>query len=70
MNLSKYYGKTVPPSCAYCLFVRREGEALVCEKGKEAAEGASCRAYRYEPTLRVPKEAPLLPQYAPEDFQL
>ncbi len=73
MNLSKYYGKNIVPACRYCLYGKaagENGEQITCEKGKNAAPNASCGAFRYEPTLRQPKEAPSLGQFKPEDFML
>ena len=73
MNLSKLYGKNIIPSCGYCLYaVDNDGEkgTIVCEKGKNTADCASCGAFRYEPTLREPKQQPLLASFNPEDFKI
>ena len=70
LNLSKFYGKNIVPACKYCLYFRAEGDNLTCDKGKEASQNDSCRLFKYEPTMREPKEAPLLGSFKPEDFQI
>lgn len=73
MNLSKFYGKNIIPSCKYCLYYvddpAQEG-TMICEKGKNTANCSSCGAFRYEPTLREPAEQPLLKEFSPEDFKI
>ena len=73
MNLSKYYGKNIIPSCKYCLHYidnPLEPGTMICEKGKKTENCATCGAFRYEPTLREPKEQPLLADFNPEDFKI
>lgn len=73
MNLSKYYGKNIIPSCKYCLYgldSSEESGTIRCEKGRPTGEADACSAFRYEPTLREPKEQPLLAEFRPEDFQI
>lgn len=73
MNLSKLCGKNIVPSCKYCLYYidnPSDMGTMVCEKGKNTENCASCGAFRYEPTLREPKELPLLAEFSPEDFQI
>ena len=70
MNLSKYYGKNINPSCDYCLHCSIEGEKKICEKEQDTASGSSCRMFRYEPTMREPKTLPLLTGFKPEDFRI
>lgn len=70
MNLSKYYGKNILPSCAYCFYKGVSGEKASCEKNRLPSDGRACSAFRYEPTLREPKEAPSPGHFKPEDFQI
>jgi hypothetical protein len=73
MNLSKLYGKNIIPSCKYCLHYIDNPSAsgtMICEKGKNVENCASCGSFRYEPTLREPKEQPLLAEFDPESFKL
>lgn len=70
MNLSKYYGKNINPSCAYCLYCSTEGKKLKCDKEQDTASASTCRMFRYEPTMREPKTLPPLTGFKPEDFQI
>ena len=73
MNLTKFYGKNIIPSCKYCLYYidnPLEMGTRICEKGKNPENCLSCPAFRYDPTLRQPKEQPLLAEFSPEVFKL
>lgn len=70
MNLSKLYGKNIVPACQYCLYGSSAEDGLKCDKGNSAAPNSSCKAFRYEPTLREPKLPPSLGSFKPEDFQI
>ncbi len=73
MNFTRLYGKNINPSCKYCLYYVDNPNDLgkmICEKGKNTENCTSCGAFRYEPTLREPKEQPLLKQFSPEDFKI
>ncbi len=70
MNLSKYYGKNISPSCQYCLYCSTEDDKLKCDKGQDTASGSTCRLFKYEPTMREPKTLPPLTGFKPEDFQI
>ncbi len=73
MNLSRFYGKNINSSCKYCLYYIEnpsEPGTKTCERGKPTENGASCGAFRYEPTLREPPEQPLLKEFSPEDFRI
>lgn len=70
MNLSKFYGKTIIPACQYCLYCSHSENGLQCDKGSSAAMNSSCHSFRYEPTMREPKQLPSLGNFQPEDFQI
>ena len=73
MNLSKYYGKNIIPSCKYCLYYidnHSESGTMICEKGRKNNDCNSCSAFRYEPTLREPVVQPLLKEFSPNDFKI
>ncbi len=73
MNLSRYFGKRISPSCQYCLYGGSQGEngePNSCEKHKKPSQNGGCSAFRYEPTLREPKEPPSPGHFRPEDFVL
>ena len=72
MNLSRFYGKNINPSCKYCLYYldsQTQPGTMICEKGRNTENG-SCGAFRYEPTLREPAEQPLLKEFSPDDFKI
>lgn len=57
------------PKCEYCVYVRAEGDALVCSRrGERAAK--PCGSFSYDPLKRVPRQEARLPQYRPEDFAI
>lgn len=70
MNLSKFYGKNINPSCSYCFYCSIEGEKLKCEKERDAEQNGPCNLFKYEPTMREPKKLPPLGNFKPEDFQI
>lgn len=70
MNLSKLYGKNIVPACQYCWYGSSTGDGWQCDKGNSASPNGSCHAFRYEPTLREPKQLPSLGSFKPEDFQI
>lgn len=73
MNLLKYYGKNIHPSCQYCLYGVESPEGtgeIGCEKGRNPGENNPCVSFRYEPTLREPRQQPLLAEFSPEDFKI
>lgn len=66
----KLFGNNITPSCEYCdNCVDGGGGVLICTKNKEIIQG-KCKGFKYNPLLRVPKSAPLLPKYDPKDFEL
>lgn len=69
MNLTKYYGKNITPSCKYCLHCGENEDGKSCDKGNDMANG-SCKQFKYEPTMREPKTLPALTGFKPEDFQI
>lgn len=70
MNLSRLYGKNIVPACQYCLHCSGSEEGLQCDKESAAAPNGSCGSFRYEPTMREPKNLPSLGSFKPEDFQI
>ncbi len=73
MNLSKLFGKNIIPSCKYCFYYvdsPDQSGKMICEKGKDCENSSGCGAFRYEPTLREPRELPLMAEFNPEDFRI
>lgn len=67
---SKLFGKNIAASCDYCNnAVIIEGE-LSCKKSKQIKNN-KCRAFDYNPLLRVPATQPMPKNnFTPEDFML
>ena len=53
---NKLFGKNIVPDCAYC--------------DNAVFENAKCRAFDYNPLLRVPRSVTLRGTYTIEDFKL
>lgn len=67
----KLFGNQISPDCAYCEHGKKtDGGAYSCGRGQTISPKGACRAFRYDPLKRVPRTAPKLPSYSPEDFTL
>lgn len=66
----KLFGNSVTPRCEYCLSVRREEGGYVCRKKGIVSPNGKCMRYKYDPTLREPKPAPLLMEYDKSVFEI
>lgn len=47
-----------------------KGEKILCARKGIVEPGFCCRKYRYDPLRRVPRRAPALQEFRPEDFKL
>lgn len=65
-SASAFFGRSIPPRCEYCAHSTPDG----CQCGRTFPEEGVCKAYRYDPLLRVPLTPPPLPKYDPEEFNL
>ena len=67
LNKKKY-----PPSCSHCRHGRLapDGGSVLCVKKGIVETDGKCRSYAYDPLKRIPRRAPVLPQYSQEDFSL
>lgn len=66
---NKLFGKNIVPDCAYCDNAIFENGVFGCKKGRHI-ENAKCRAFDYNPLLRVPRSVTLRGTYTIEDFKL
>lgn len=69
---SKLFGKNISPDCRYCEYSKIENDVIAgqtCVKGKRIDKGR-CRAFSYNPLLRVPRSITLHGTYTAEDFKL
>ncbi len=65
----KLFGKNILPNCAYCENSGNEQGFIVCQKSKVLRDG-KCRAFRYDPLLRVPQSVSISSNFTAEDFKL
>ena len=62
----------ITPACAYCAIGKLscDGKSVLCTRKGVMQPDSHCRAFRYDPLKRVPREPAQLPQYSAEDFSL
>lgn len=65
----KLFGNNIEPDCSYCDHCISDGENRICIKNRYIENG-KCRKFKYDPLLRKPFRAPVLPKFDPEDFKL
>lgn len=65
----KLFGKNIAPDCTYCNNAVFENGGIACQKDKMIQDG-KCRAFSYDPLLRVPASVSLSGSFTAEDFQL
>lgn len=67
-----YGGKDIEPKCEYCANGDKseDGTLVFCEKKGILPPDYKCRRFKYDPLMRVPKVAPRLDEFSPEDFEL
>ena len=67
------FERNIEPSCAYCSYGSNLGyDMIACIKRGIMGSYGSCRAFRYEPTKRIPETAPKMNAsgLSEEDFSL
>ena len=65
----KLFGQNIIPDCSYCENAVAENEIAYCKKGKRI-QNNKCRAFKYDPLMRVPKTSAFKKNYSIEDFKL
>lgn len=66
---NKLFGKNIVPECRYCDHAVFEQGVFGCKKSKHLIDGR-CRAFSYDPLLRVPASITLSGNFSPSDFKL
>ena len=66
---NKLFGKNIVPDCSYCDNAVFENGIFACRKAKQIRDN-KCRAFNYNPLLRVPRKVSLYGNYTAEDFKL
>ncbi|MGN0114668.1 MAG: hypothetical protein ACI396_05035 [Acutalibacteraceae bacterium] len=67
-----YGGKDIEPKCEYCANGDKseDGTLIFCERKGILPPDYKCKKFKYDPLMRVPKVAPKLDEYSPDDFKL
>ena len=62
----------IRPACVYCAIgqLSCDGNSVLCTKKGVMQPDSHCRAFRYDPLKRIPREKAQLPQYGAEDFSI
>lgn len=66
---NKLFGKNIVPDCSYCNNSFFENGVFRCKKDKQLKD-AKCRAFDYDPLLRVPRSITLRGTFSPDDFKI
>ena len=69
---NKLFGNDTYTTCAYCSRVKKSEDGMILYCGRKGIVRAedTCRRFSYDPFKRVPRSAPKLPEYEPEEFIL
>ena len=72
MSDKKFFDKTIPSSCGYCLNgqVLGNGKEVFCMKKGIMSANDSCSSYDYDALKRIPKIRVVAGDYKDEDFKL
>lgn len=65
----KLFGKNIKPDCSYCSNSNIENGIIGCKKSKVIKDG-KCRAFQYDPLLRVPVSVSISGSFTADDFKL
>lgn len=66
---NKLFGQNIEPDCAYCENSVIENDVVGCAKGRQIKNN-KCRAFRYDPLLRIPKASVFKSNFTADDFKL
>ena len=70
MSYNKLFGNTIEVRCEYCAHAEKdENNVVFCTKKREIKNG-KCFRFKYNPLMRIPKNAPALPKYSQDEFKL
>ncbi len=72
--MRELFGAKIKPACGLCeqAYPAADGSESVrlCLKKGLVKAGYSCRAFRYDPLMRIPRKPLALEEYKAEDFAL
>lgn len=71
MFKKKLYGTKIAPACSYCIYGTQASDRkmIFCKQRGVVSPYYSCRKFKYDPLMRVPRRQEL-PQLDPSDFTL
>ncbi len=71
MFKKKLYGTKIAPACSYCQYgtPASDRKMIFCNRRGVVSPYYSCRKFKYDPLMRVPRRQEL-PQLDPNDFTL
>lgn len=69
---TKLFGNNISPACEYCLHgdISSDNAMILCSKKGVVSPFYSCNKFTYQPTKRIPKRQPKMPEFTKEDFKL
>ncbi len=65
----KLFGQNIGIDCSYCENAVIENEMAYCKKGR-SIQNDKCRAFKYDPLMRVPKVSVFTKKYSADDFKI
>lgn len=66
---NKLFGRNISPDCSYCENSFFENGIVGCKKSRHIDNG-KCKAFDYNPLLRIPRSITLRGTYTADDFKL
>ena len=69
MKKKKIFGLNIKTDCKYCENASFENSVIICKKYKSIING-KCRAFRYDPIMRIPNNTSSTSKFTVDDFKL
>jgi len=71
-TMEELFGNRIPPACRYCehAYPAETEDLRICTKKGLVKEDFSCRAFRYDPLMRVPRRPLEVTHLESEEFSL
>lgn len=70
--MRELFGNHIEPACCHCelAYPSDDPDMLICMKKGLVRQDFSCRAFQYDPLMRIPRRPRQLETFREEDFQL
>ena len=69
MKKKKIFGLNIKTDCKYCENANFENSMIICKKNKSIING-KCRAFKYDPIMRIPNNTSSTSKFTVDDFKL